>query len=337
MGDSINFKDFLISAIPNSRKAAGGKEVVCRCPFPGCTDKSGHMYISSGSDDKPPMYNCFKCGKNGKVDSKFLSLFDIYDAEIVKYLNSKSTTSNSKSTTRIMINKLSYFYVSDNDISHNKLDYINDRLGYDLTFKDLINLKIVLNISDPLLQSNITKYTRANEVMRQLDKYFLGFISADNNYFILRNMVSNGDLLKEIDTRYVNYNISGKDGFSKHYIIPTQIDLNNNDTVKICMAEGCFDILSVYLNDKDRYRKVYCAAVGKSYKPMIKFFLEKFGLINMEFHIYTDNDVDDNYLRYQFNSIINIGIPIIIHRNMYPGEKDFGVHYTKIKDNYYNL
>lgn len=329
-----DFRNFLLASIPGSKVAAGGKEVICRCPFPGCTDRSRHMYISIGGDGKPPMYHCFKCGNGDIVNNRFLSMFNIYDEEIIKYTNDQVSTHKSTKGykySKFRPSKLNNIYIANTKRSYDKLSYINNRLGSNLSFMDLLSLKIVLNISDLLDTNNITAYTRSNNLMLELDENFLGFISADNNYLVLRNL-NKGNVSKYIDSRYVNYNIFGKSDGSKHYIIPTQVDLNDPRPIQINLAEGCFDILSIYLNDPYKDRKVYCAINGKSYSAIAQNFLITLGVTNVEFHLYSDNDVDNNYLYNQMKEIIALGIPVFIHRNLFPGEKDFGVRCDHIKD-----
>ena len=54
--------------------------------------------------------------------------------------------------------------------------------------------------------------------------------------------------------------------------------------------------------------------------------------MNFELHIYADNDVD-NYEIEKISTVLNpYRTPIYLHRNTFPGEKDYGVTSDHIID-----
>ena len=58
-------------------------------------------------------------------------------------------------------------------------------------------------------------------------------------------------------------------------------------------------------------------------------------LINIEFHIYIDNDVDINTIQ-GINRYLKVyNIPLYVHKNIYPNEKDFGVKLSNIQEQKY--
>jgi hypothetical protein len=122
-----------------------------------------------------------------------------------------------------------------------------------------------------------------------------------------------------------------------YYIIPTVCDLLKPITVNI--AEGPFDILSIYYNikNKDENNQIYCSMGNNMYFKCIRYFLEVLGLIEIDIHIYIDNDVNKNVLDTIRDYILPLQIPVYIHSNIYPGEKDFGIPKEKIKEYVYSL
>lgn len=55
--------------------------------------------------------------------------------------------------------------------------------------------------------------------------------------------------------------------------------------------------------------------------------------MNINIHIYPDLDVQDREILRMRDELHMLGCRIFIHRNVYEGEKDYGVHYTHIIDN----
>ena len=343
-------REFLLNNIPGARSVSGGKEVLVRCPICGDSKnpRSAHFYIGVGDENTPPMYHCKKCDEGGVFTFEKLRLFDVYDTSFGLTLNNHIKALGGKIGTRI--NMFTGVYnihntrITHDPISFAKLEYINSRLGLNLTFEDVLNQKIVLNLSDLLYENNITNFTRNKNVMDVLDKNFIGFLSFDNGFLNMRNLSPNdsGDYLSK---RYINYNIFNKiDNSMRYYILPNDIDLLNPEPIKIHIAEGPFDILSIYNNVvqiKDNH--IYASIGGKSYLNIIRFFLESLGLINIEIHIYIDSDIQDYTMMNLKKYLDPFNIPIYIHRNryiissnMYNGvevyEKDYGVPKNRIVD-----
>lgn len=336
------YRDFLLKNIPSAKVASGGSVINCRC-FE-CSDsrnpKSAHMYISIPTDDnKPSLYYCHKCNCSGIVNHNTLIKWGLYDQEIALGLNQYLTELKIKNPDNKYIKpsiyQISHSYITMNDESERKRQYLCSRLGYDLSFDDLINLKISLNLIDLLEENNVHRLTRDRRIVDELDKYFIGFISVDNAFLNMRRTVDEGIVNSSIDKRYINYKIFDKDITSERfYTIPTKIDLCGNQRIKLHIAEGPFDILSVYLNLRNKESGIYTAVAGNNYFNIIMYFLINMQLPYIELHFYTDNDQFGGINR--VNKIMNMipdkSIPVYIHKNLYEGEKDFGVPKNRIQE-----
>ena len=327
----------------NAKIVSGGREILKRCHI--CGDSrdptDAHMYI--GFKDGVILYNCFKCNEKGIVDGKFMRDLGCYDPSIITLCQEQN--SNSANSTRTQSGQLRHvnartlqFPVSNNEFAQKKLDYFNRRLGLRFDYSDLVANKIVLNLKEFLLFNGITRFTRNEELMDLLDKFFIGFLSCDNRYIILRRLVPEGKLPQYIDTRYVNYNIFGSNNGNKFFIIPAMIDVLR--PISIHIAEGVFDVLSIYhnLHKLNGYSNaIYAAVCGKNYMSLIEFLIMSHGFITFDLHLYPDADIDDREMVNIKNNLRAFNIRIFIHRNRYPGEKDYGVSMDRINDVYYNI
>lgn len=328
MNDEL--KEYLLININGSKLVSGGREILTRCPNCGDSqDKTkAHLYIGLGSEDTPPMYNCFKCRYRGIVDSSFMMKLNLYDADVLSSLNKtyKNKIRSNKNTNKYyMRNK----FIRNSNISYNKLKYINDRLGTSLSLTNMEELKIVLNIEDLLDQNNITDITREEYVINDLNKNYIGFMTMNNDRLIMRNYNESSKM------RYINYNIFGNES-SRFYVIPTNIDISQY--VKVYITEGIFDILSLYLNViEDKYNTIFVAVGGKGYSEFIKYILEETNIINVEFNIMIDSDVENYIINSIYNKYSkfsidnNIGPRFKVYKNVYPGMKDYGVTKDKIQ------
>lgn len=341
------YRDFLLKNLPGAKVASGGTQIVARCPECGDSrnPKSAHMYISIPYDNtKPSLYYCHKCSSSGVVNHNTLIKWGLFDSDIAlninQYLNELKIKQPENKYLKPSTYKIRHSYITMNDESERKRQYVCSRIGYDLSFDDLINLKISLNLIDLLEENNVHRLTRDRRIVDELDKYFIGFISIDNAFLNMRRTVDEGIVNSSIDKRYINYKIFDKDITSERfYTIPTKIDLSTNQRIKLNIAEGPFDILSVYLNLRNKEEGIYTAVAGNNYFNIIMHFLINMQLPYVELHFYTDNDKYGGLNRIQkiINLIPDKSIPVYIHKNLYEGEKDFGVPKNRIQESIMKL
>lgn len=338
-------KQYLIQNY-GAKTASGGKEIVKRCHICGDSkDKTdAHMYI--GLNNGRIVYNCFKCNANGLVDGLFLRGMGCYDHNIiiaVQEQNKQNQNSNQSNPNRYKYLKHVYSFIPSYNVNYDeftqrKLDYLEKRLGIKFSIHDVRNYKIVLNILEFLNQNNITFYTRHPNIMDLLNKYFVGFLSMDNTYIILRRVIPEGNLPSFIDTRYVNYNIFNlEDGGTKFYTIPSNI--YTDKPLSIHIAEGVIDILSIRMNLMSHIENgLFSAICGKSYSSLIRHYIVNYGFVNFDLHLYIDNDVDNGgIIKIKDDLRIFNGINLYTHRNSFPGEKDFGVPKDRIDDSIFSI
>ena len=332
-------KEYMTSKY-GAKVVSGGREILKRCHF--CGDSSNpadaHMYI--GDMDGLIVYNCFKCNAKGLVDGKFLRDLGWYDTGIMSLCidqNKKSTSSkpaNSgalRNTNSNFIRRFLNIPDSNNEFAIKKLNYISNRLGYNADYNMCKEFKIVLNLKEFLNYNNITNYSRHENLMDDLDKFFIGFLSTDNKYVILRRLIPEGKLPKEIDTRYLNYNILGRNDGMKNYTIPGII--NTTLPLDIHIAEGAFDILSIYMHVAPiGGNAIYSAIAGKSYLNLVKLFISQYGFTGFNLHLYPDLDIEYKEMVAIKNMVAPFGVRCYVHRNLTPNEKDYGVTMDKIID-----
>jgi len=335
------FIEMVRSFYPSVKVASGGTEIVVRCMLCGDSENRNHahMYISVPQNyDEIPFYHCKKCNASGIVDDIFLRKLGCEDSrvliDLLKHINDIKRSPKYSKLYQVDIYPLKNQFISNQAWNQPKLDYINKRIGSSFSIQDLIQLKIFLNIGDIIVQNDLL-LTRHESIVKALHEHFIGFISYDNSYCILRKY-DNAELYQSINKRYVNYNLISKNDNNKDfYVIPTTIDIQSTTPVKIHIAEGVFDILSIFynLNRCNNTQNIYISASGKSYSQALSFILKETRVINYELHIYPDNDVSDYSLKkLMLNSIAALPTDIYIHRNIYTGEKDYGVPLSRITD-----
>lgn len=336
-----SFINMMKTIVPTAKPASGGREVVIRCPFCGDSKdpKHAHFYISvPQTQDELSFYHCKRCPNSGVVSDELLRRIGCSDSnvlvEIIKHNDEVMKTPKYRYIKKIDIYPLKYNYIRNDQENQMKLQYINNRIGSSFTYADLKNMKIFLNLYDVLNQNQL-ELTRHKMICDDLDRYFIGFVSYDNSYCGLRK-VTDKELYRTVNKRYINYSLVNKmDDAKNYYIIPSTYDFLNPNPIRIHLAEGQFDILSIFynLNHCNTFQNIYIACGGKSYSQALEFILTETGIINYEIHYYPDKDVSDTAFYYDVLQKINL-LPsnIYIHRNVFEGEKDFGVPMARIKD-----
>lgn len=331
----------LLNTLNRARVIPSGREIACACPF--CGDSKSDPYATSfyinidQSSENFMMYHCFRanCNSSGLVNEEFLDNIGFTNRSSVKELNEffynrgvsvggKYRSKKSKTLINV-INSLS-------PIAEKKKDYINKRLGLDLSYEDLYNLKINLDLLELLKLNEIKISDDKIYQYTNLSNYGISFLSAYNDYVIVRDVSKSNKLRK----RYTNVNIfDNYENATKAYCIPTDLDLLSPDPYTINISEGVFDILSVKYNlkhDKSK-NQLYLAACGSGITRTLMQFIRQYGLINSKIHVYSDSDVDLS--RYEQLELLKPYLKnpdITIHYNDMKGEKDFGVPKNRIKE-----
>ena len=335
------FISTLKSFIPDIKTVSGRTEMVTRCRFCGDSrnPRHAHLYIKvPQTDDDISLYECKKCKVSGLVNDKFLRSYGCNDSkilvEMVQHINRYMRSPKFVSLRLEKHFDIYNNYISNIPLAEDKLKYINTRLGCNINISQAHALKIFFHLND-IIKNNNFKPTRDYSVIRDLSNHFLGFISHDNTMCILRKY-DDSYVQDNVNKRYINYRFSSTlEDTKTYYVIPTTIISSDINPVKVHVTEGVFDILSIYinLNNMNNVNNIYIAAGGKSYYQAIQYILEYSGLINFEFHLYPDNDVDDSEFEWlTIRHLRYLNSNIFIHRNTFPNMKDYGVSLNYIKE-----
>lgn len=336
----LALKRLVISELSNRdvyKVSSNGLFHTVRCPYCGDSHNPHHGHFNIRIDlDEPKSsmgYNCFKCGVSGFVTPSVLNELGInVDSDTMgslKYLNSKYAKSN-----KIKLNKTEPFDIPlcNTQSAYPKLKYINSRLGTNFTPEDCQSLRIILNLVD-FITINGIQYIQgipANK-LHFYDSNYVGFLSSNKNTLTMR-------LINPLNVaRYhkCKINPSNMDPNS-FYAIPAAFDPLYSDNIKIHIAEGTFDILSVYanLNNCNRDHNFYYAVCGFGYVEVLKAIIRMGLNTGIELHIYADNDKKDDDIIRQIRKVpaASSWFPkVILHRNG-SGDKDYGVPKDRIID-----
>lgn len=333
-------KEFLMNKLPLARLAKGGSQIICKCAVCETEDTKGHCYIGPFDDDSTPiMYNCFRCnpnnpGKSGVLNQEFMNRYNLWLPDDYQLGKTSSNYIKKKIVGNRRVLDLGIPMTNSKEYQM-KLMYINKRLGLNLTYDDLIKLKICLNLKDLLLTNEVHSFTRYESIIDQLGRNFIGALGVNNNIISLRRLSENG-LHDSVNKRYVNYVVSDNIDTEKFYMIPNTV--NNIAPVNIHIAEGYFDILGIFFNlyNGDCNQNLFIAGFGKSYEESLKFILCNFPMLYTCIHLYPDLDVNDWSIRNLCNKIAPTVNEIYVHRNIKitdgKQEKDYGVSRDRIQD-----
>ena len=294
--------DFL-KGQPLAKTSLNGKQVTFKCPY--CHDlKSANSTNFSVSiditDNKSMIYQCFRaeCLARGRVDQDFLNLlgFDQYDVimdltkhnrKAVKLISGTNAAYKGKHKKAIsnVVNTI------DDKTNVIKLRYINNRLGLNLTYKDIYALKINLDCYHLLKFNQVNIPSNLDNLYKKYGDYGVSFISAYNDYVIIRDISKDGRL----PHRYNNVNIfNNYDDATKMYVIPTKIDLLSPERTVLNVSEGALDMLGVFHNldiDREYKNQIHAAACGAGLTNVVMHYIREYGLTNIKINVFSDDDV----------------------------------------------
>jgi hypothetical protein len=173
--------------------------------------------------------------------------------------------------------------------------------------------------------------------LKTLNESYVGFLSNNNNCITFRNITDNDRLMRYFKVILNPKNINQ----NTFYSIPNSIDLMYTHDINIRIAEGTFDILSVFKNlVKNKNNEYYFASCGFGSNVIIRYLIHNGINTGLNLHIYSDNDkTDDDHRKYLFkNSSVSYWLDHIdIHRNQFNNEKDYGIPTNRIIDSRYRI
>lgn len=298
-----------------------------RCPFCGDSQKDlkdSHLYIKCTDDpDEPLLYKCFlaNCLAKGKVDRFFLKLLGINNKEIIDIVSE-----NKK------YNRIGLFRNNNIDIITGKpvmnsaqVGYIEKRLGKGFTEEDLDKFKIIWDISSIIpYMPNSTAFDKKaiNTLPGKND--VISFISEDKSLVAVRSIIEDGFRWKKIYLSKSSINTSTV------YTLKVTLDLFTQDPIEVNIAEGIFDILSVYKNFNKCKNSVFISVLGGDYQNGIDYAIKK-GIIgsNVTIKVYADSNVNIKFLKDNLKKYKWLFNNIFIFRNAI--YEDIGTTIDKIK------
>ena len=324
----------LLLQTPHAKEITAKTHVVIRCPICGDSHNhpdDAHCYVNI-EGNKPVSYYCFyNCSEGHWVNAEFLRSAGITEPTILSWLskyNMKFIGKSYSNQERKIIQGKKQASVPELRLNSNNIDKLNKiekRLGVQLNSNDCSELKIIVSIRDFVEQNGFTVNVK-DKWFNVLNKKYIGFLSADNSYLVMRNMYGN-------DFRYVNYPVfkNSNDWGSKSFLIPGNIDIMA-ENIDFYVTEGVFDILGVYfgVTDKKRDNTIYGAVNGSSYIGFIKSVIRSGFINNINLHIISDKDKSPQFYKKLYYEISPLVKSIDLWYNQYPGEKDTGVPKEKI-------
>ena len=262
-------------------KPVNGVEYRIRCPICGDSQKDptdSHCYIKCSNDPTEPLlYNCFLCNAHGVVNKYFLQKLGLNK-------NVQRLLSGNRSH-RIPLNSVPdvSMVIGTPVIASPQIAYIEKRLGKGLTYEDYDRFKIVWDFRGilPYISSSKVRHTLPNL------SETITFLSDDKSTLLVRNL-SPAD--KDHAWRKIGIMRSNVRSF---YTIKSHLDIFTSEPITINIAEGVFDVISIYKNFYDTTNSVFIAALSSDYIPALEYMIGK-GIIgtNVSVNVYVDNGID---------------------------------------------
>ena len=312
-----------------------------RCTACGDSSNLSHAHLSihiDVNDDLPMLYRCFRCNDSGMVTPEMLYEWGVVlDKDSLSSLSTYNKKTKKKHKGLFSDTYEDYFApeLIPDIVYDMKVQYINTRLGTDYTMEDLRGLKVILSL-EQFIKANNIKPDIPGYMRKAIESHYLGFLATNNNRIMFRNTLK--DLGNEFRWYNVICNIKNLNPYT-FYSIPNSIDLYYTDPINIHIAEGSFDILSIYHNlyQDSKEKNLFYASCGSSALAIMNHLIDIGINSSINLHLYADKDKSDSFhMKYLMkdSEIYQWCDKIIIHRNSYEGEKDYGVPKDRIRDTY---
>lgn len=289
-------------------RRSSGYQYSIRCPFCGDSQKdlrATHMYLKCTPDPTEPiLYKCFKCDASGRVNDRFLGLLGIDPSKyptMNRCYNRLPTVDRSRGE----------MITGTPDLTSPQVIYIEERLGPGFSLGDYSKFKIVWDMN------RIRPYVSDRWIRDSLpdNETSVSFVSDNRSSILTRVFDPNSDV------RWRKTKLFPDEARSFYTI---SADLSMFEPAVINIAEGIFDILSIYRNFPSGENSMYTACLGKDYISALDYAIAM-GLVggNVSVRIYADSDVNRKYLANRLKKYRWIFDSIVIRWNV--RDKDFGI------------
>lgn len=286
----MELRDSLMQIRP--RRVVNDTQIAIRCPICGDSRKDKrktrfYIYL----EDDPVMYYCFNCNESGVLSTSILRSIEINDLDVLSALQSYNKRSTRNNTNyKFKSEKIDVVVpFPDTELESNikKKEYIESRLGIPFTFEELVRLKTVFRLGDFLLENKINELTVKGDKALNIHENYVGFLTTNNETINARKV------FKSNYERYEKYSLfKNRVNTLKFYNIPTVVDTLDTGRITIDIAEGVFDIWSIYYNihNGGLDNHIYTAVCGSGYKTVIEYFIKEGIIGDVDINIYADND-----------------------------------------------
>ena len=254
-----------------------------RCPFCGDSQsdpRKAHLYIKCEEDPTSPMlYYCFKgnCGAKGIVDQEFLDKFDIHIKGIEVFDRGKYKKLSTFKNQNIEL-------VVGTPFPSKQTRYVESRLGKGFDYEDYDKFKIIWDFE------KLKEYIRDDRTKNTLpsNNDSISFLSEDKSFLLTRFF--DGEQRWRKNKLFSSNN-------RLLYTIKSMIDIFTEDEIVVNIAEGIFDVLSIYKNFSSE-NGIYIATLGSDYSVGMDYVIDKgiFGE-NVTVKIFMDDDIQRSFLR----------------------------------------
>lgn len=317
ISESLETKRTVLDAIKNSVdlfKRKSPVQYVIRCPICGDSQSDpndAHCYIKCSNDpDEPLLYNCFRCGEGDKVNKWFLTKLGI-DSSI------SDRVENQRYNRVMSVKKADVNIITGTPIMGSpQMKYIEHRLGPGFTIDDYDRFKIIWNLD------NVYPYISDPRIRNTLPSNHSSiYLLSDNRSMLLVRSF-------EKDAVWRKINLFNSDTKAV-YVIKSTVDLFTEDVITINIAEGVFDILSVYKNFNTD-NSIFIANLGINYISGVDYAIAKgFMGSNVIVKLYLDSNVDVDKLKYRIKKYKWLFKKIHMYVNI--RYKDVGVRREQIE------
>ena len=198
----------------NNVESKNNMQFVTRCVLCGDSAKNPNkkrlgIKCDYTNPTEPILYHCFNCGESGILTSQMMRDIGVDNEDLirsVKQVNAKAIHSEGNTKVNKYKNnktiKVEIPPLTNNPIHLTKAKYLVERIGRPNSMKidSLPKLKIVWSLKDFLSVNGVSPKNQYTDI---LDRDYIGFLSARNEYIIFR------DTTNKHKMRYVKYNVFG--------------------------------------------------------------------------------------------------------------------------------